>query len=367
VIDAGGTHLRAALVTITGAGPVIEEMRTRPAPGSLAPVTWEEFIRRVADLTEPPARRSGRIAFCFSFPAEITPDRDGRVLNLTKQVEINGSYGRSPGASLLEELGRRGITGRRLVVLNDTVAALLAGVATRKSEECGGFAGFVWGTGVNACCSVKTAAISKLAAPFPHPAMLVNLESGGFTDLPMGELDLKLDAATLDAGTCIYEKMAAGAYLGELVRLTVLQGAEDGLLSPAMTAELPGVSCLDTGEADAFCAAPLGRSPLAILCKTGRDREIVHAVIRGLFDRAARLVCANLSAVLLLTGEGTRPDKPVCIMAEGSVILKSRLARPLLEKHLEGYLSGRLGRSFALRRTENGNLLGGAAAALLNL
>lgn len=367
VIDAGGTNLRAALLTMTGTGPVIEGVRTCPMPGSLAPVSWEEFIREAADLAEPAARRSGKIALCYSFPAEITPDRDGRVLSLTKQVKITGSSGRLLGASLLEELTRRGISGRRMVVLNDTIAALLAGVAAPKDTGCGGFAGLVWGTGVNACCSVNTADITKLTAPFPHPAMLINLESGGFTELPTGDIDRRLDAATLDPGTCIYEKMVSGAYLGELIRLTVLQAGEDGLLSTGMTAELSGLSRLDTAGADAFCVSPEGQNPLALLCKTDRDRELVHAVIEALFDRAARLVCANLAAVFLITGGGTAPEKPMYIMAEGSVIHRSRLARPLLLKHLTGYLTGRLGRRFVLSRTENGNLIGGAVAALLNL
>lgn len=367
VVDAGGTHLRAALVTLTETGPELEGLRTCPMPGSAAPASWEKFISRVADLTEPLAPRSGKIGFCFSYPTEITPDRDGRVLELTKQVKLAGASGKLVGASLLRELGRRGIAGRRLVLLNDTVAALLGGAVSPDRARYGGLIGLVWGTGVNTCCGVKASAISKLTPTFPHPAMLVNLESGGFSRLPQGEADVKLDAATTDPGKSYYEKMVSGAYLGELVRLTVLLGGEDGLFSPGMTAELSGLSSLDAAGADAFCVSPKGQNPLARLCKTGRDRELTYAMIEKLIDRAARLVCANLAAIFLLTGAGTVPGKPACVMTDGSVIHKSKLARPLLEQHLENYLSGRLGRGFILRRTENGTLFGAATAALLNL
>jgi hexokinase len=305
-------------------------------PGSAAPASWEKFISRVADLTEPLAPRSGKIGFCFSYPTEITPDRDGRVLELTKQVKLAGASGKLVGASLLRELGRRGIAGRRLVLLNDTVAALLGGAVSPDRARYGGLIGLVWGPGVNTCCGVKASAISKLTPTFPHPAMLVNLESGGFSRLPQGRRTLNWTPPRPIPAKVIMKKWF-GRYLGELVRLTVLLGGEDGLFSPGMTAELSGLSSLDAAGADAFCVSPKGQNPLARLCKTGRDRELTYAMIEKLIDRAARLVCANLAAIFLLTGAGTVPGKPACVMTDGSVIHKSKLARPLLEQHLENY------------------------------
>ena len=51
------------------------------------------------------------------------------------------------------------------------------------------------------------------------------------------------------------------------------------------------------------------------------------------FDRSARCMCVNLTAIALLTGEGK--DKPVCVCAEGSLVQKSRHFLPLLKQYLE--------------------------------
>ncbi len=73
----------------------------------------------------------------------------------------------------------------------------------------------------------------------------------------------------------------------------------------------------------------------------------------------------NLMAILMLTGEGTDPEKPVCICAEGSLVQKSRSYRPALERLLEenGAL---LGRHIVFNVDYETTLPGSAAAALLN-
>lgn len=366
VIDAGGTNLRAALVTLTESGPRIEGLQVRPMPGSLAPVSWAEFLSAVADLILPLTARSGRVGFCFSYPAEITPERDGRMLRLTKQVKITGAVGRPVCADLARELRARGAPDLRFVLLNDTAAALMGGVAARRGTAHDGFIGLVYGTGINTCCAVRTSHIPKLSGYAGADSMIINLESGGFTGLPRGDMDLALDAATADPGAYLYEKMVSGAYLGDLLLLTLRQARAEGLLSPGMADGLEALSCLDTAQADAFLVDARGRNTLAGVCRIDRDREVVREIGERLAARAAKLVCANLSAILLLTGRGRSPEKPVCIMAEGSAIRKSSLLGPLLERCLTEYATDTLGRSWTICRTENTNLLGSAAAALLN-
>lgn len=365
-VDAGGTNLRAALVTLTEGGPRVEGLRKTAMPGSVRPVGWLEFLAVVADLIGPMAEQSDRLGFCYSFPAVITPERDGRLLSQTKQVKIDDSEGKLLCSELNGEFARRGIPAKRSVLLNDTVATLLGGVAVMNRARYGGFAGLIYGTGVNTCCSVPCRAITKLDGPACTRSMLINLESGGFRELPQGDADRNLDALTLDPGACVYEKMVSGAYFGELTRHTLLLCAGDGLLSAEMTEGLETLSRLDSADTDAFWASPMGENPLAALCRTDSDRELTAAIIERLTDRAARLVCANLAAILLLTGEGTDPDRPICIMTEGSTLLKSKLVGPSLRHWLGRHLTDTMHRHWVLERAEHSNLLGNAAAALLN-
>ena len=47
-LDAGGTNLRAALVSFTEGGPVVEDLRTRPLPGLGDPISKTDFLQEIA-------------------------------------------------------------------------------------------------------------------------------------------------------------------------------------------------------------------------------------------------------------------------------------------------------------------------------
>ena len=220
-------------------------------PGTDGAVAWEDFISFVADRLAPLLDRADKVGFCFSYPTEETPERDGRVLSLTKQVQLTGFEGRLICADLAAELERRGITGKSFVLLNDTPAVLLSGSAYAAEKSCDGLVGLISGTGTNTCCVLPDEAIKK-----PHGAfsgsMLVNLESGNFNGLPRGDFDAELDAGTCDPGVYRHEKMTSGAYLGELCRLTLRCAAREGLFSEAAAEKLLSLDALSAPEADAM-------------------------------------------------------------------------------------------------------------------
>jgi len=361
VIDAGGTNARVAKVTITSGGPVIEHLEVFPMPGSLEEISRKEFSRRFAEKLLPFASDCAGIGFCFSFPAEITPDRDGKVIYFDKEVRVAGSE----GMLLLEELSvaLESLGGPKLggVVLNDTVAALMGGLSQTDVSAWDGFIGLIWGTGVNVCYAEALKNISALRNA-RGASMLVNTESGRFARLRCGVFDREVDDASADPGRHRYEKMVSGAYLGEVIRRTLAGAAREGLLNEDFAALEP----LPTWQADAFLSEPEGNNPLSRLCHNDEERQRVTYIIDQLHLRAARLVCANLAAVLVRTDAGKDPAKPACIVVEGSTFYKSKLLRPHLEAVMEEFIRGRLGRHWQFVRPENANLIGSAAAALLN-
>lgn len=152
VIDAGGTNFRSALVRFEKGGCRVEALQKRKMPGTDKPAAWEEFISFVADGIEPLMDRTDRIGFCFSYSAEITPEIDGRIIRIDKEVMVTGSAGQLVGASLIAELERRGIRGKKIVIINDTAAVLLGGTALLDRDSYSGFIGQVSGTGTNTCC-----------------------------------------------------------------------------------------------------------------------------------------------------------------------------------------------------------------------
>ena len=361
VIDAGGTNFRRALVTFTEAGCVVSELKKCPMPGIEAPVDWDEFIAFVADEIEPLMDRADKIGFCFSYTAEVTPDIDGRVVRIDKEVTVRGCEGQLVGASLIKELERRGIHGKSAVILNDTVAVLLGGSAVLDKTAYSGFFGQVSGTGTNTCCAVPDAAIKTLHRSEPGE-ILVNLESGLYSGMPRGKFDLMLDEMSKDPGHKFFEKMTAGVYLGELTRLMLVQAAEDKLLSAPCAAKVAALHRIDSAVIDAWASG----ERLDELCADDADAELIKNLSLAMFERSARCMCSCIGGMLLLTGAGQSEDKPACVCAEGSLVQKSRHYRPMLERLLKDDIGVRLGRYAVLKVGEETTLPGSAAAALLN-
>ncbi len=361
VIDAGGTNFRRALVRFTADGVQVEQLAKWKMPGIGEPATWEAFIAFVADAIEPLLGDADSIGFCFSYQAEIQPDMDGRVFRIDKEVVITGCEGKLVGRSLLEELARRGITGKKIVVLNDTVAVLLGGLDAGERAAYGGFIGQVSGTGTNTCCSLPARRIVKLGGG-DEKRMIVNLESGMYAGLTPGTFDRILDEQSNNPGRKAFEKMTAGVYLGELCRDMLKAAAGEGLLSAVAAERIGALGWIDSAVVDAWACG----EKLESICRTGEDRAFVQTICRAMFERSARCMATNLAAILLLTGEGTDPARPVCVCAEGSLVQKSRVYRPCLETLLREEVGGKLGRYAALRVSYETTLAGSAAAALLN-
>lgn len=357
VIDAGGTNFRTALVTFGEGEPCIDKLDVCPMPGSEDAVTWEEFINFSAKKLAPLLDHTDCVGFCFSYPTEMTPERDGRTLNLTKQVQIAGFEDRLICADLIAELETMGIRDKKIVLLNDTPAVLLSGAGFAKSHD--GLIGLIAGTGTNTCCSLPVSDIKKPHGDF-QGNMLINLESGSFMGINRGKFDDELDAGTVDTGTYWHEKATSGAYLGELCRLTLRGAANEGLFSHEACTAVLKLATLTAPMADELAAGTGGGM------FDGDDAILAGELCTAIFDRAARCICANLSAILVLADIGSDPARPALICADGSVIRRSRTFRPFFDQYMSEFTRGTLGRHVELFSTENATMLGTAVAALLN-
>ena len=359
VIDAGGTNFRCGLVHIEETGWTISDLAKCKMPGTDAPCTWEEFIRFTADRIAPLMDRADVIGFCFSYSATVTPDMDARVNMIDKEVVVTGCEGQLIGASLIAELERRGITGKRVVILNDTVAVLLGGAAGLDKRGYSGFAGQVSGTGTNTCVSLPVSRIGKLGREGSR-GMIVNLESGEYSGIPGGDFDRMLDEQSHNPGQKHFEKMTAGVYLGQLCRLMLLAAADEGLLSPEGAERVHAMAPFNAAVVDAWASGE-GYDSLGV---DPGDQAFARELSLALFRRSARCMCVNLLALTELAGGGR--DKPMCVLAEGSLVRRSRAYRPELERQLARCGLEARGLQVELRVGEETTLVGSAAAALLN-
>ena len=359
VIDAGGTNFRSALARFHDGKCEIDRIRKTGMPGIGEPVTWDAFISFVADSVEDLMAYTDLIGFCFSYSAEITPEIDGRVVCIDKEVTILGCEGQLIGESLCRELERRGYPGKRCAVLNDTAAVQLGGLAKHLRDGYVSCFGQVSGTGTNTCCTVPGEKIEKLG-PGAHD-MIVNMESGMYDGLPQGRFDRELDLASHNPGSKRFEKMTAGVYLGELCHLALRRAAEEGILSPACCKAVMALPHMDSALADSWS---LGNG-MDALSADPDDTLFIEKLAQLLFERSATMMCANLIAMAELTDTGR--DGRAAVFAEGSLVQRSHYYRPKLTELLVQNLKQELDRDVTLVVEQDTTLPGAAAAALLNL
>ena len=357
-IDAGGTNLRAAVVTFRSGEVLVEQLKRYPMPGSTEEIDVFEFFDRLADIILPLCSDSGYISFCFSYPAEIFPNRDGKILQLNKEVRVRGAEGVVLGETLLAKLHEKGLQKHmEFTLLNDTAAGLMGGAATLSLSHCDGLAGLILGTGNNSCYMERGEKILKL----PNAKdMIINCESGVFDKAFRGVSDRLTDECSEIPGDHLLEKMISGVYHGRLITNTVRLAAEAGLLSDGFKGDYPYFS---TPELDDFLRGADNR--VSQMC-TPEDAETLRLIIDRSFERAARLVCANIAALCLHCDGGREPEHPFCVLAEGSTFYNSLLFRDKLNKYLESHILQKLSRYIVCMRAENSTLAGAALAALIN-
>ena len=88
-------------------------------------------------------------------------------------------------------------------------------------------------------------------------------------------------------------------------------------------------------------------------------------VIQGVFGRAAKVLVANVSAMVLLTGGAQSRHRPMVVAADGSLLRDSALLRPAVNEELDSFLVQKHQRYCVCKPISNASAVGAAAAALL--
>jgi hexokinase len=372
-LDAGGTNLRAALVKVTETGAIAAgEINKVPMPGTRGRVGGAEFFDQIAAAVTPLLNGTDRevsgIGFCFSYPVEITEDTDGRMLQFSKEVDAPEVVGQFVGRGLRDALARQGMrVPERIVVLNDTVSTLLAGLGSMKSEGWGGpgpALGFILGTGAN--IAYPETSIPKIGFDDPRAPQVVVLESGNFAWPFRGDLDRRFDQTTKNPGAYTFEKATAGAYLGPLSLMIFKQALSDGLLEFRAALELEALSHLETRDLNAFMHDPLNReNPLAALFSDDEGDAIRTAIYLSwiVVERAGLLNAAALTAVLEHMEAAYDPAVPLRIAVEGTTFVVYQGMRRALESQLHRLLTVKGPRSYSIGTVEQASLFGAAVAA----
>lgn len=200
---------------------------------------FDWIVERIAQVLETAGEADGRnlsMGLTWSFPIEQTSLSSGYIGQMGKGYEMWSELANTDLKQHFDEaFARKGLRIKLTALLNDSEATLLSHAHTSPSTR----VSLIWGTGVNGAMPLPVSAL----APFKikdRPAewmevaksVLVNTEFSiyGGDILPFTDADRALDAASNAPGFQPLEQMSSGRYLGEIVRLALVKGVNDGRL-----------------------------------------------------------------------------------------------------------------------------------------
>ncbi|MDR0442298.1 MAG: hexokinase [Treponema sp.] len=379
-LDAGGTNLRSSLVHFNENGEAVAEGSKKiPMPGTSGHVNAQAFFDTIADVTLPLLKdtKVEGIGFTFSYPMEITSDADGILLGFSKEVDAPDVIGKAVGKGLRDALAGKGCKyNGPIVMLNDTVATLLSGLASispdgeaAKTKNAYGFSGgpvigFILGTGFNT--AYPETKIPKIGFDSSVPQIMV-CETGNFNIRFRGQLDREYDSTTKNPGVYSLEKAAAGAYLGPLTLHILKQAIKDKVLCFKKQEQLLAMPHLETRFLNEFAHNPLAaEGPLGSLF--GLDEGDALAVVQYLTsivtERGALFSAAVVAATVERMNAGFEPYSPVRIAVEGTTYMIYKGMRRSLESWLHRMLFKDKPRPYVISPVEQASLFGAAVAAL---
>eukprot|EP00999_Lentomonas_sp_LEN2_P001936 NODE_308_length_1672_cov_86.117799_g276_i0.p1 GENE.NODE_308_length_1672_cov_86.117799_g276_i0~~NODE_308_length_1672_cov_86.117799_g276_i0.p1 ORF type:complete len:493 (-),score=90.39 NODE_308_length_1672_cov_86.117799_g276_i0:53-1531(-) len=321
-LDLGGTNFRVVQLVLEGNGrsrtvqkKFFVSDQIKRGPGSqlfdfLAKCVEEFFVEHDISLSEPQD-----MGFTFSFPVEQTGIASGTLVSWTKGFSNPDVEGKDVVTMLQEAFDRKGLKVNLKALVNDTVGTLM----TQRYQDDQCYVGFIVGTGANAAYAEKIEKIPKWnGGSIPSGTMIVNMECGGFDVhrrvLPYTKYDDILDTSSSHPGTQPYEKMISGMYLGETVRLVLVDLLSQKLL-------FGGKSSLLMEQEYAFDTAYMSRIErdhsrdlkdtknviedvmgLGLNASSLQDRQIVKRVCELVGLRAARLTAIGIAAIVSKIG-----------------------------------------------------------------
>jgi len=379
-LDAGGTNLRASLVYFNETGEAIAKGTSKTSmPGTNGRMSADEFFGAIADVTIPLLKETKieGIGFTFSYPMEITADADGILLAFSKEVDAPEVIGKAIGNGLRCALDAKGCSySGPIVLLNDTVATLLSGLAAISPDgesvrtqnslpaDGGPVIGFILGTGFNTAYPETN--ISKINFNSNTPQIVV-CETGNFNVRYRGQLDIEYNNTTKDPGGYFLEKTTSGAYLGPLTLHILKQAVKDKVLKFKKSDELLAMTYLDTKALNEFIVSPLAaEGPLKLFFNNDEYDAIaaIQYLTSIIIERGALFSAAVLAAMVERMNPDFQPYSPVRIAVEGTTYMAFKGMRRTLESYLHQMLFTEKPRPYTISPVEQASLFGAAVAAL---
>lgn len=239
-IDLGGTNLRVVLVKLLGDSKFDTTQSKYALPKHMRTATSDELWGFIAECLQKFVHEfypDGVAAplplgFTFSYPASQDNITQGILQRWTKGFDIEGVEGKDVVPMLQAAIEKLNVPVKVVALINDTTGTLVASMYADVETKMG----LIFGTGVNGAYYDTCGDIPKLEGRLcddvnDQTPMAINCEYGSFDNehlvLPRTKYDIQIDAESPRPGQQSFEKMISGYYLGEVLRLILLELAEE--------------------------------------------------------------------------------------------------------------------------------------------
>ena len=356
-IDAGGSFLKVALLEFSKDAQEnicakLSQQNTFDMPGKSHSQNKTDFFENFYQCIKPLLKKSENIGLCFSYPCQISANKDGKLLRWTKEIQAPEVEGLWIGENLNKTLAQHRHTPKNIVLLNDTVATLLAGAIQTNSKDINFDAhiGLILGTGTN----------SAYWSAHQPQLSIINIESGAFDGYKNTSLDNILDALCSDQGHYLFEKKIAGRYLGNLCLQLLKKAAQANFFSVACTHAIMKHSALETAALNSL----LNRQS-NMFDANDQDHEIIIFLIETIIKRAALLSAIQLCAAAIKSDGGKKQGNAVAITIDGSTYYQLQNYQQRITEQLSLLMKQHAIR-YQLLAVNDAPLVGAALAALAN-
>ncbi|KAI1846064.1 hypothetical protein JX266_007873 [Neoarthrinium moseri] len=260
-LDVGGSTLRVALVTLRGREATDREseivrmdtFKITPEVKKLEGMSFFDWMAvRISQVIKDDVSHCTPTApipmgLAWSFPVEQTSLGGGLLLGMGKGfLATSGLHGQDLGGILKFACSKQGLHVELSAIVNDGSATLLSQAYVHGQTRFG----LILGTGANIAVHLPVAAFnrskfgSRPESWFESAShVIVNTELGmfGHDILPLTRWDELLNAAHPRPDFQPMEHLLSGYYLGEIVRLALIEGIENteifgGVVPPSLQA-----------------------------------------------------------------------------------------------------------------------------------
>lgn len=340
-IDLGGTNLRICLIKLNGDKTFGTSQSKFALPSDFRTTTKEKLFNFIAESLRDfvheeypdgvPEGTKLPLGFTFSYPCTQYALNQGILQRWTKGFDIKGVEGQDVVPMLQEVIAKLNLPIDVLAVINDTSGTLVASAYTDSQTQMG----LIFGTGCNGAYFEKVGAIPKLEGTLyddisKDDIMVINCEYGAFDNehfiLPRTKYDIVIDEDSPRPHQQSFEKMISGYYLGEILRLILLEVHDEGLIFRDQDiSELQKSFVMDTSfpsriEDDPFENLSDTKDLFQLhlgLKTTVVERKFIRKIAELIGTRSARLSVCGVAAIAK-----KRQIKSCHCAADGSVFNK---------------------------------------------